>query len=408
MQRNRSIGALAAAASLALASPALAQEAALDALADASTTPGGALAAAQRQSAAGDLLGAAATLERALIAQPNAHKVRQAYAALLCRLDDRQAARLELERLARSGTGGADWDAVRAACGADAARAPTASKLSGHIALGLAYDSDAYSETLVQFAGLSAAADGLAAVASARLDGRLALGDQTFGYGAASGITKHSLAGTGVDYQYGEALAGLGLSIGAGEIATGGVLRYGRIDNARYVTEYGGQLRLSFPQGASSRLTVVAEALRQDFYDPQRDGWLYGASLSYSGRASESIDWFLSGQGEVKSAAFPTIEYATARLTGGLRVRLNPRGTYASVRSSLRYVDYGDEPLFPARSDWQFYNRAALGVPLGASGLVLEGAVSHSYRDYNAVSLLDDYSSIGGELRLIWNFGGAR
>ncbi len=392
-------------------SPASAQdsgEAALDALADESRSPGGALTLARRQAAGGDLLEAAATLERGLIAHPEADEVRFAYAALLCRLDDQQAARLELATLAGRQAGGAGWDEVRAACGGDAIPTPTArSYLRGQVALGLTYDQDSVGETLLQPAGFATAADGLAGVVTARLSTRLALG-RAFIYGDAAGITKHVIAGPYHEYQFGAAALGLGHAIGAGEIAAGGLLRYGRIDDQRYVTEYGGELRTSFFAGDSGRLTLRADAVRQEFYQPGFDGWNYGASIAYSGRASAAVTWFLDARGEVKSAAFRPNEYYAARIAAGLEAQLGSRGAYAAFQSTVRHVDFGDEPFVPERKDWRFYNRAALGLPLGGTGLTLEGAISHSYRNYNAASFIQDYSSFGGELRLIWKFGPGR
>lgn len=397
-------------AGLALATPAAAQDAeaaALDAAIDASATPAGALALARSQAAAGDLTEAAATLERVLIAQPGADDVRLAYAALLCRLDDRQAAQLELRMLAGRAVSGSAWDEVRAACGTGFARPTPRSSLSGQAAIGLAYDSDALGEVLVQPSGAALSDDGLAALASARLHAHLALG-RAFIYGDASGVAKHSVSGPDGEYQFGGAALGLGHAIGAGTIAAGGVLRSGRINDQHYVTEYGGELRLSFPEGENGRLTLRADAVKQEFYQPAFDGWNYGVSFLYTARPSARVAWFLGGEGEFKTAPSANNEYTAARLSGGVEVRLSENGTYTAFSTSLRYVDFGEEVPFPKRHDWRFYNRAALGLPLGGTGLTLEAAATHSYRNYNAASLLDDYSSLGGELRLIWKFGPGR
>src|SRR5262245_2940264 len=58
--------------------------------------PAAVIGKARQQASAGDLLGAAATLEGALLAHPNAQDVRAVHAAILCRLDDRQGAALDL------------------------------------------------------------------------------------------------------------------------------------------------------------------------------------------------------------------------------------------------------------------------------------------------------------------------
>ena len=76
------------AASLGWSVPALAQDsdvAALDQLVERSSSVNSAIELARVQAAAGDLLGAATTYERVLIADENADEARLAYAAILCR-----------------------------------------------------------------------------------------------------------------------------------------------------------------------------------------------------------------------------------------------------------------------------------------------------------------------------------
>ncbi|MFM9853719.1 MAG: tetratricopeptide repeat protein [Sphingomonadaceae bacterium] len=94
-----------------------ASEATIDALIDQSGDGAAALATADAQVSAGDLSGAATTLERLLINDPDATPVRLRYAALLCDLDDRQAARFELSKLASETIDAAGWSRVESACG---------------------------------------------------------------------------------------------------------------------------------------------------------------------------------------------------------------------------------------------------------------------------------------------------
>ena len=75
------------------------------------------MALARRQIAASDLTGALATLERVLFAHPEIVPPRLLYASLLCRLDDRQGAELELGLLAGKRIADSDWAGVTAACG---------------------------------------------------------------------------------------------------------------------------------------------------------------------------------------------------------------------------------------------------------------------------------------------------
>jgi hypothetical protein len=103
-------------AAVLLAPAAVAQDDA-DALVDASQQVDSGMALARRQIAGSDLPGALGTLERVLFAHPEIVPPRLLYAALLCRLDDRQGAELELGLLAGKRIADADWAGVTTACG---------------------------------------------------------------------------------------------------------------------------------------------------------------------------------------------------------------------------------------------------------------------------------------------------
>jgi hypothetical protein len=95
-----------------------------DALINASHEVDSGLALANRQIAANDLLGALGTLERVQFAHPEAVPPRLAYVSLLCRLDDREGAEVELGLLAGQAVADSDWAGVVAACGPMARPAP--------------------------------------------------------------------------------------------------------------------------------------------------------------------------------------------------------------------------------------------------------------------------------------------
>lgn len=88
-----------------------------DSLVTASERLDSGMALARRQIAAADLPGAVATLERLLFAHPDIVPPRLLYASLLCRLDDRQGAELELGLLTGKRIADSDWAEVTAACG---------------------------------------------------------------------------------------------------------------------------------------------------------------------------------------------------------------------------------------------------------------------------------------------------
>jgi hypothetical protein len=116
MTAPKSLPLLLAFAALALPAAAAAQDNP-DALIDASRQVDSGLALANRQIAANDLLGALGTLERVQFAHPEAVPPRLAYISLLCRLDDREGAEVELGLLAGQPTADSDWAGVVAACG---------------------------------------------------------------------------------------------------------------------------------------------------------------------------------------------------------------------------------------------------------------------------------------------------
>ena len=115
---------LAAAASIVAATifscPVAAQTSAgeLEALVGPSLEVGPGLQLARRQIGETDLLGALATLERVEIAHPEALAPRLLQISLLCRLDDREGAEVEVGALAGQAVADPDWAEVTAACGA--------------------------------------------------------------------------------------------------------------------------------------------------------------------------------------------------------------------------------------------------------------------------------------------------
>src|SRR3569623_338165 len=197
---RRTLGpALASGAMMLAAAPAMAQDAAadIDAMIDATAPPAGTLRLARSQADQGDLTGAAATLARALLGGPAMRDagVRLYYVAILCRLDDRERARLEAKRV---DAGRAAPEAVaeaRAACGAldlaPSGDAASNSGVTGDVAIGLAYDTDTSAALSPAFAlpGVAVASDdGLSFIASPQVDGRPPVGGGYL-YGGLSGMT---------------------------------------------------------------------------------------------------------------------------------------------------------------------------------------------------------------------------
>jgi hypothetical protein len=113
-----------------VAAPAAAQRAPtdIDTLIGAALSPDTGLTLARAQIGERDLLGAAGTLERVLLAHPEAVPPRLLYASLLCRLDDREGAEVELRTLDGYALADADWAEVADACGTIARPSPRRGK----------------------------------------------------------------------------------------------------------------------------------------------------------------------------------------------------------------------------------------------------------------------------------------
>ena len=409
-----------------LAAPALAQqdnEQAIDALIDESS-PANAVPTARAQTAAGDLMGAAATLERALLADPNANDARLLYAATLCRLGDAQGARIEIGKLNRQDFADAAWAETQSACGGDVARpAPppeaAGSRLTGEAYAGIAYDSDARGAIALQIEGGFTPVvrdDGLSAIAGLRLAMRSAgYGGRGGLYGSLNVSAKHDISGPSLNYQVGELRAGLGRDHGNMGFGIGGVVRQIRLSGNPYVMEIGGQGELLFGNPDATRFRLRAEAVDQNYQrgypgDPA-DGMRYDLSAAVETRLAGRGWASLGVGGEVKDADRRDLGYRGARLFGVVQMPVGGHGQYANLSGTLRRINFQDNPPFPDRKDTRAFARAAYGVPLFRP-IVLEGGVSYTSRisklrsttPYSLFGDIADYHSVGGDMRLLWKF----
>lgn len=400
--------------------PALAQEATsgdLDSAIDASSSPDGALQLARQQADGGDLIGAAATLERALLARPKAASAAQiglAYVVTLCRLDDRARAQIELAKIDGGRIGDADWAAAQQACGAverPAAKTASANAVTGQIAAGFASDSDALGALAVAFdlPGVARVSDDdFSFIASGRIDGRLPLGE-SYLYGGFSGATKNAFGSSGLDYQFGDVHVGYGRQTDNLGFSFGGIVQHIRLQGAPFATEFGGQGEVVLPVGERGRVSVRGLAVRQDYVGSlpgfSRDGARYDIAVDYQAATRRGAVWVVGAAFEDKTADTVYLGYRGGRIYSAFRQPIGHAGSYAALSSTIRWVDFRDSLLTADRRETRSFTRAAIGTPLGGSGVDFEAAVSHTGRYYNAASLLRDYNSFGVELRLIWSFG---
>lgn len=379
------------------------QETSLEELSEAAERPETALETATSQESAGNLLGAAATLERALLQHPEADDVRIAYAALLCRLDNRQSAQVELSVLRSRPTSSDGWRRMLEACGEDFGKVTRRTgRVNGKFAVGLAYDEDAFGELSTFTFFPPDSTDGLAFVASSQINARVPAGGAFF-YGDLYAQTHHDVSGPDSDYQFGDAAIGFGVENGNSEFSVGGLVRHGRISSDKYLTAVGGEARASFRVGTKSRLTLRAEAVDEDFVTGLQDGWHYTGQIAYEVHPTLRSSIFIAAAAETKDAEFRVLGYDAYSIAGAVEFPLDDGGTYARLSSTLRRVDFHNEEFFSDRKDWRFYLRGAIGVPLVGRSLFLEGAARYRAREYSQ-QFLDDYSSLGADLMLVWRF----
>ena len=399
-----------------IAIPASAQEAGgdLDALIDGSASPTRALALARTQEAQGDLLGAAATLERGLLNGSGADSVpvRTHYVALLCRLGDRSRANVELGKLGGAPVADGDWAEVEQACGSVARPAGGASGANfvGQVTAGVAYDSDALGALTQQFVfpGFTTVRDdGFAFIGSVDLAGRIPVGSN-FVYGQVSAVTKDNLSGPSLDYQIGDLHLGYGFNAGAVKLSGGFFGRYGRIAGLDFVGEYGGEARIALPTSATSAVALNGVVVHQNYAGSfpgfSRNGTRVDVALDWQGRSRDGVRYAIGAAFEDKGADTRALGYTGGRVFGALRMPFGDKGMYGALSATVRHVVYR-LPVFGARQiETRYFARAALGTRL-TDTLDIEAAGSYTRRDYNAASALATYDSVGAELRLVWNFG---
>jgi hypothetical protein len=374
----------------------------LERLIAAGQSPEAALAEAARQLAEGDALGAAATLERALIASPGADAVRIEYVTMLCKLDDRSSARFELDLLQGRIVGHEPWNRMVAACGADfASTRRRVGEFNASLSAGLAFDQNA-AEQLTSFEVFgNDSRSGLAFVGSAQINGRIAAGSG-FVYGNALALTHNAVSGGDNEYQFAQAALGYGKELDRTGVLTGAVIRNGRLFGANHVTAYGGQVRVARHLGGAAQLLAAAEVVYEDYADSTFNGTHYDLMLGYDRTTSTLQRWYVGIGAERKDTRFNFADYRGYRLAGSLELPLDARGTTLNGSVTLRRIVFDKEPGFDSLKQWRLFARLGAQIPLFGQNLFVEPAVTYRRRDYNVDAHPPRYSSLGGELRLVW------
>ncbi|WP_185965198.1 surface lipoprotein assembly modifier [Glacieibacterium frigidum] len=386
------------------------------------------LAYARSRASAGDLVGAAAALERLLLNRPNWHAARLFYAAVLIRLDDLQAARRELALL-KDVQLTPEQTAEVAKYTRQSERRDAGSRLSGQVALGVAYDSNAVgslANAVNLGAGIPIEDDGLSVVASASLSGATRIGSGAELFAQISGLSKSDVSGPDQRYVRGDAQIGVGFAAGGVGVRVAAVARDVSIFGDHYQFDYGGRVELSRRLGTRTALNASLEVVDQDYDNAGfalpglgdgRDGTRIDGSIGISTRLTARQTLSFEVGYDDKDADYLPFAYRGPHASAAYAALLG-RGGYASLSAQVRRYNYraADLLISPVkRRDTRSFFRAALGAPLSAftaSGvtsdfrerLLLEGAINYNRRDARLPYL--DYDSVGAETRLIYRFGG--
>jgi hypothetical protein len=385
---------------------------------------------ARQQAKEGDLISAAAALERMLYTQPNWDAARLFYAMVLYRLDDQRAAIRELDLLEDRPLSAAQrtqLDTYRNNfSNSEDEEASHSTEFSGRFALGIRYDDNAgnaLSDTFLPTTNL----DDISVFAQLALRFSAPLssdGNTRFRLGFDGQSRRHETFSR-VDY---DSFGGhVGLSGTFEDFAWFSNLdvRQVNISGDKYLTEIGP--RMTVRKSVAEQTYIY---LSGTFYDQN-----YHEIANSFGQKSRSGDKWTLGAGfrhvvspkmlvgaeivyEDKEATNPNFGYTGWRLNGDFRASYK-NGTYLVGYASYRNLNYGSG-LFggltpPQRDDDHLYGRLALGVSLAKlasmsggensklwESMHLEGAVNYRNRDSSIAAF--DYDNFGAELKLIWDF----
>ena len=385
------------------------------------------LAYARSRASAGDLVGAAAALERLLLNRPNWHAARLFYAAVLIRLDDLQAARLELALLKGLPLSPAQTAEV-AKYTRQTERRDALTRFSGQASVGVAYDSNAVgalANAVNLGAGIPIDDDGLSLTAAAALRGATRLGTGGEVFASVAGLSKTDVSGPDQRYVRADAQLGVGFAVGGVGIRVAALARDVSIFGDHYEFDYGARAELTRRLGTRTALNATLEVVEQDYDEPGialaglgdgRDGTRIDGSIGVATRLTARQTLSFDVGYEDKDADHLPFAYRGPHASAAYAALLG-RGGYASLSAQVRRYNYraADLTISPVRRrDTRSFFRAVLGAPLSAfsaSGvtndfrerLLLEGAISYIRRDARLPFL--DYDSFGAETRLIYRFG---
>ncbi|MEM9234265.1 MAG: porin family protein [Pseudomonadota bacterium] len=372
---------------------------------------------AQQRREAGDLLAAAATLERLLMNEPNWDQARLLYASVLYQLGDYQAAKREADLL--EGRDLSDDALIELERFRDASIKKTGrTRVTGRVSLGLGYDENAGSQLAED--GLPEIVDQFSMVlrGRAKLEHDLSSTSELTAFVEGDAYYKQFEDSDFSEFLIANLRAGLTGETPLFDWRSNLSARTVRIGGDGYLEEIGGQVRFSRDFTPKSRGVLSLAYHGQDYSSifgggdnsSERDGDRFdvSASLFHSFTPKYRASFGLSYRDK-------TVDLATAEeffayqfigVNTGFRV-FWPEGSYLDTAAIYRDYDYSGE-----RADEFLYLRGAYGLPLSCffgdrakaftESLLVETAISYSDRTSNQAPF--DFDSFGAEARLIYRF----
>jgi hypothetical protein len=392
------------------------------------------LSYARQEAADGNLLSAAAALERVLIAHPNAHSVRLFYVAVLYRLNDLQGAKdqiRQLEGVHLSPLQAAELEKYRNLI----ERGQSTVKMTGDLIAGIDFESDAIGSVLdqvVDFSGHHPIKNGASAIGAGDVNISSDFGPNGDynAFVSASIYTRTSIAGPETDFQMGKFNLGVGGSSLHTSWQVSGVFNDYMLFNNPYLVEYGGNAQGTWHQSPWITWNASAEFVGQSYHEPrifvffpileiindphQGERFTVSAGGTFRLNAYSTLSANLGFEG--KRARYKAYGYDDAFLNADYHVLLG-RGVYGDLSGDYRFVDYrahDDTLLDILRQDSRGDARLAFGAPIsafydeGATGdwrenVIVEESVSYAAR--TSRSPVAQFNSLGAQLRVIWQFG---
>ena len=377
---------------------------------------------ARQQASKGDFISAAAALERMLFAQPDWDSARLFYALVLYKLDDKQAAFSELDVLNDRPLTPAQRmqaNAYRKEFSETASQSED-NNFSGQFAVGLRYDNNAGNALTDSHIIVANDAD-FAVLLQGQLNYVVPLNDD--GMKLTASVYGNSLRHETFPKADFDSFGGsIGFAGGIGDSwgwAIDGQAAQVHISGSKYLTQLGGQVKLSTTLGTNTTAWVSGGWYDQDYselpitlLETTRSGDKIIGRAGFDYLISEDANFGASVGYEDKDAINPLFAYDGFRIEAhGFRGFTN--GVYMRGDLTYRNLDYGGPS--PARKDTNTVGHASMGTSLNTLGqwmgmspnLSLKKTyleVGGSFVSRNSNSTTSNFDNVGADMKLLWTF----